>query len=175
MILRRMSAVLTLSLLAVFAPARAGEPGARTSSQQFAALKQLAGDWVEIGKDGRPTEKVISSMRVTAGGTAVQETLFPGTEKEMVTMYHLDGDHLVLTHYCILGNQPRMQAEASSDVNQIAFKFAGASNLKSAGAQHMDHATLTLEGKDRLKSEWVSCEDGQTCHEVRFDLARKRK
>src|SRR6516165_9346322 len=90
MILRRMSAVLTLSLLAVFAPARAGEPGARTSSQQFAALKQLAGDWVEIGKDGRPTEKVISSMRVTAGGTAVQETLFPGTEKEMVTMYHLD-------------------------------------------------------------------------------------
>jgi hypothetical protein len=114
-------------------------------------------------------------MRVTSGGSTVQETLFPGTEHEMVTMYHLDGADLILTHYCMLGNQPRMRAEPGKDANTIVFQFVGGTNLKSTDDHHMHQATLNLDGKDRFKAEWVSCKDGKTCHQVQFDLVRKQK
>jgi hypothetical protein len=144
------------------------------SAQRFEALKKLAGDWVEVGKDGKPTDKVVSSIRVTSGGSAVQETLFPGSDHEMVTMYHLDGTDLVLTHYCFLGNQPRLRAEPGDEINKIVFKFVGATNLKSAEDHHINGATLTLDGSDHFKAEWVSCKDGKACHRVNLDLVRKQ-
>ena len=112
---------------------------------------------------------------MTAGGTAIEETVFPGADHEMITMYHLDGDDLILTHYCILGNQPRMRAEPGKDVDRIAFKFVGGTNMKSANEHHMDHATFTLLDNDHFKTEWVSCKDGATCHEVTLNLVRKQK
>ncbi|MGH7152138.1 MAG: hypothetical protein ACREIU_15640, partial [Planctomycetota bacterium] len=63
-------------------------------------IKALAGEWVQVGEDGKPTTEVISSYRVTAAGSAVVETLFPGSDDEMVTVYHMDGESLMLTHYC---------------------------------------------------------------------------
>ena len=101
----------TVSLLTVvFAAAvTCADEKSPTNAQRFDALKKLAGEWVEVGKDGKPTDKLVSSVRVTSAGTAVEETLFPGSDHEMVTMYHLDGDDLILTHYCSLGNQPRLR------------------------------------------------------------------
>jgi hypothetical protein len=168
-------ALSAIALVAFVVSARADEKASSAALQRFEAVKSLAGDWVEIGKDGKPTDKVVSSIRVTAGGNTVQETLFPGSDHEMVTMYHLDGADLVLTHYCMMGNQPRMRAEPGKDVNTIAFKFIGATNLKSSDEHHMHQATLTIEGKDHFKAKWTSCKDGKACHEVSFDLARKVK
>ena len=164
-----------IALLALVVSLRADEKTTPASAQRFEALKKLAGDWVEVGKDGKATNQVVSSIRITAGGNTIQETLFPGSEHEMVTMYHLDGADLMLTHYCMLGNQPRMRAEPGTDVNKIAFKFVGGTNLKSNDEHHMHQATLTIEGKDRLKATWVSCQDGKPCHEANFDLVRKQK
>src|SRR5262245_29466506 len=75
-------------------------------------IKKLAGTWVEADKDGKPTDKVVSVVRVTAGGSAVHETFFPGQPMEMVSVYHLDKGELVMTHYCVLGNQPKMKARS---------------------------------------------------------------
>jgi hypothetical protein len=166
--------LLVLALAGVAAPSRAGEKAAPVNAQRFEALKKLAGDWVALGKDGKPTDKVVSSIRVTSGGTAVEETLFPGSNHEMVTMYHLDGDDLVMTHYCSLGNQPRLRAEPGTDVNRIVFKFVGATNLKSTDDPHIHGATFTLNGKDHFKAEWVACKDGKTCHQENLDLVRKK-
>ncbi len=165
--------LLVIALLSVTARLGAAEKASPVNVQRLEALKQLAGDWVALGKDGKPTDKVVSSIRVTSGGHTVQETLFPGTPHEMVTMYHLDGADLVLTHYCMLGNQPHMKAEPGGDVHTIVFKFTGGTNMKSSDEQHMDQATLTLDGKDHFQAEWVGCKDGKSCHQVRFDLVRK--
>jgi hypothetical protein len=154
---------------------RAEEKAAPANVQRFEALKTLAGDWVALGKDGKATDKVISSIRVTSAGHTVQETLFPGSDHEMVTMYHLDGDDLVLTHYCSLGNQPRLRAEPGTDVNKIAFKFVSSTNLKSPDDHHINGLTLSLDGRDHFKAEWVSCKDGKACHQVNLDLVRKQK
>ena len=92
---------------------------------------------MEADKDGKPTDKVVSVVKVTAGGSAVQETLFPGQPMEMVSVYHLDKGDLVMTHYCVLGNQPRMKADPKSPANQIHWVFAGGTNLDPAKDTHM--------------------------------------
>src|SRR5687767_10130795 len=74
-------------------------------------MKKLAGTWVAADKDGKPTDQVVSIIKVTAGGSAVHETLFPGQPHEMISVYTADGPDLVMTHYCVLGNQPRMKAD----------------------------------------------------------------
>src|SRR5439155_8435497 len=84
-------------------------------------LKKLSGTWVATDKDGKPTSEVVSVFRVTSAGSAVHETIFPGTDHEMVSVYHLDGKDLVMTHYCALGNQPRMKLDAKSQPNQLVF------------------------------------------------------
>jgi hypothetical protein len=169
----RTSRALTVTVLLILARSTYADekPGA---SQRFEALKGLVGDWVAAGKDGKPTDQVVTSFRLTAGGSALQETMFPGTNHEMLTMYHLDGSNLILTHYCSLGNQPRMRAEPGNGTEKIVFKFFDGTNLKSTDAQHMHQATLALDGKDHFKSEWVMCEDGKPCHQAAFDLVRKQ-
>ena len=42
-------------------------------------MKKLVGTWLAVGEDGKPTDEVVSVIKVTAGGTAVHETLFPGS------------------------------------------------------------------------------------------------
>jgi len=136
-------------------------------------LKKLAGDWVEVGEDGKPTGKVVSTYRVTAGGSAVEEILFGGTPHEMVTLYHLDGDDLVLTHYCVAGNQPRMKADKQTDPNKLVFQCAGGTNLKSENDEHMHHATLVIKDDNHIQSEWLEYKDGKQIMTASFNLARK--
>jgi hypothetical protein len=169
------SMALATALFPVRADDKTSPKGSASAAERFAALKKLVGEWVEIGKDGKPTEKVFTSFRATAAGTTLLETVFPGGDDEMITMYHLDGDDLILTHYCTFGNQPRMRAEPGSDVNRIAFKFVSATNLKSDNAPHMDHATFTLVDADRFTTEWVGLENGKPCHQMTVDLVRKPK
>jgi hypothetical protein len=173
--LRTTVSLLAIALLAAASSSRAEEKAKSVNAQRFDALKQLAGDWVQVDKDGKASDKITSSVRVTSAGSAIQETLFPGTDHEMITMYHLDGEELVLTHYCALGNQPHLRAKPGNDVNKIVFEFVSSTNLKSKDDHHMNSAILTLEGKDRYKAEWASCKDGKACHQVSFEMVRKQK
>src|SRR5262245_51575653 len=68
-------------------------------------MKKLAGTWRLADKDGKPTDQIASIIKVTAGGSVVHETLFPGQPHEMVSVYAVDGPDLIMTHYCVLGNQ----------------------------------------------------------------------
>ena len=91
----------------------------------FEKMKKLVGTWLAADKDGKATDQVVSVIKVTAGGSALHETLFPGQPHEMVSVYTADGPDLIMTHYCVLGNQPRMKANPKSPANQIVFEFAG--------------------------------------------------
>jgi hypothetical protein len=82
---------------------------AKPTSKTFERLKSLAGDWVNAKDAKDPKAPVAISLRVIAGGSAILEREFPGTPNEMVTVYHRDGDKVLMTHYCVLGNQPQMR------------------------------------------------------------------
>ena len=139
-------------------------------------MKKLAGTWVEADKDGKPTDKVISVVRVTAAGTAVHETLFPGQPLEMVSIYHRDGNDLVMTHFCALGNQPRMKADPASPPNQIRWLFAGGTNLDPAKDMHMHEGTITFVDDDHIQWCGVCWKDGKPVkgHDCNMKLVRKK-
>lgn len=120
---------------------------------QFERFKALAGDWRMVDDSESPGEEATISYRVTAAGSAVEEIVFPGAEHEMVTMYHLDGPVLVLTHYCALGNQPRMVA-VPVEGNLVSFQFAGAGNLASIQDPHMHDAVFTFTDEDHFQTTW---------------------
>ncbi len=139
-------------------------------------LKALVGTWVTADKDGKPTDEVASVIKLTAGGSAIHETLFPGQPHEMVSIYTADGSDLVMTHYCMLGNQPRMKADPKSAANQIIFKFAGGSNLDAKKDKHMHGATLTIVDADHIEIEGEGWENGAPAKDMcgRMKLVRKK-
>src|SRR3954468_24902152 len=140
-----------LALLACVAAANAADKPAPPTHPTLEKIKKLAGTWVEADKDGKPTDKVISVVRVTAGGSAVVETLFPGQPHEMVSVYHLDGKDVVMTHYCVLGNQPRMKADPKSPEGKIHWQFVGGTSLDVAKDKHMHEAAVTFVDDDHLE------------------------
>src|SRR5262245_22684226 len=151
------------------APVAAPHPG-------LERMKKLAGTWVAADKDGKPTDQVVSVVRVTAAGSAVHETLFPGQKHEMVSLYHLDGSDLVMTHFCMLGNQPRMTADPKSPSNQIHFRFAGGTNLDPAKDKHMHEGTLTFIDDDHIEWSGICWEGGKPAKgpSCQMKLVRKK-
>jgi hypothetical protein len=139
-------------------------------------LKKLAGTWVAADENGKPTDQVVSIVKVTSAGSTVHETLFPGQPMEMISLYHLDGADLVMTHYCALGNQPRMKADPSAPANQIRWIFTGGTNLNPAKDKHMHEATLTITDADHIELAGVCWEDGKPApgHSCNMKLVRKK-
>lgn len=121
-----------------------------------------------------PSEAVTCAFKVTSGGHTVVETEAPGTDHEMVTIIHPDGNDLVLTHYCHLGNQPQMRAPNRLDGKQVAFKFVRATNLKSEKDMHMRTVTYTFVDDDTLKAEWTLFNEGKAAGTAAFELKRKK-
>jgi hypothetical protein len=173
--LRLSGLALAALALALAADGRAAEPE-KAKASQLDKLKRLAGDWTgKAMMHGKDAHDAAVTYRVTSGGSAVVETLFPGTEHEMVTMYHEDGADLVLTHYCMLHNQPRMKAEHDGPANQLVFKFAGGTNLRADKDTHMHDMTLEFLGDDHIKATWTLYKDGKPVNTTSIDLKRRKK
>jgi len=69
----------------------------------------------------------------------------------MVSIYSVNGPDLIMTHYCVLGNQPCMKADPNSSANQIVFQFNGGGNLDPKKDKHMHEATLTFVDDDHIE------------------------
>ena len=130
-------------------------------------LKALTGTWTSK-EQGGPT----MVFRPTSNGTAVIETMMPGSAEEMINMFTADGDTIVMTHYCAMGNQPRMKL-ASTDGSAMKFEFTGGGNIKSRNDMHMDGVTFTLDG-DKLTEDWSSYADGKVLDHKVFELHRQK-
>ena len=92
--------------------------------------------------------------------------------EDMITMFHLDNDRLLMTHYCGAGNQPRMQATTSPDGKTITFDFVDGTNLASPEIGHMHRMVLSLLDANHHTEEWTYSDHGKETKEV-FDLRRK--
>ena len=166
----------TFAALATIVWAQAGEHGKdQVTLAGLDKLKELAGDWVMVKSDGKTGEEVAVNYRITAAGSAVLETLFPGSDHEMLTVYHQDGKDLVLTHYCAQGNQPHMRAEPrEGGPKKIVFKFVRATNMKNEGDAHMHDGSVTFLDRDHIKCEWTMYRNGKLARATIFDLVRKK-
>ena len=167
----RLESLAALAAALLTASFAAAGPDAKASPLD--ALKALVGTWEasEAGKDGKPQAAV---YRLTSAGSAVEETLFPGSDHEMVTMYTMDGDDLVMTHYCALGNQPHMKAKAPVAAGRIEFEFVSGGNMKSRDEMHMDSLTMTIPDADHVNSDWRLWKDGKVVKTVSLAFTRKK-
>jgi hypothetical protein len=171
-------AVLPALVLSAAVVAAAPNPASAPTRPTLGSLerfKTLAGEWV-AAEDGDMVKKgdLVARYAVTASGSAVVETVFPGSEHEMVTVYHADGPDLVLTHYCMEGNQPRMRARGAQG-SHIAFAYDGGTNIDPKRDRHMHSATFDLVGADEIRSEWSELAEGKPVFVARMHLVRKAR
>jgi hypothetical protein len=168
--------MLTVSLASQGGEKPVPKPPTPPTNAALEKMKKLAGTWLLADTDGKPIEQVASIIKVTAGGSAVHETLFPGQPHEMVSVYTVDGGDLIMTHYCVLGNQPRMKADPKSPSNQIVFQFAGGGNLDPKKDKHMHDATLTIVDNDHIEVNGNAWENGAPAKDMccGFKLVRRK-
>ena len=137
----------------------------------FDKLKSLVGEWVAEGPEG----PVNVSYQMASGGSALIETRTPTNEPSMVTIFHLDGDKLMMDHYCSAGNQPRMRAEVSTgEVKKINFTFIDVTNLANPSAGHMRGLTFSFADEDHFTQVWMWREGGKDTSST-FNMKRKAR
>jgi hypothetical protein len=116
-------------------------------------VKKLEGRWAVMGPNGE--EMVGSEFKVSSGGTVVREIMFPGHAHEMTNLYHMDGPDIVMTHYCAVGNQPRMRARAMEG-NRLVFVFDDVTNYAGGNQHCMRDMTLEFKDDDNIVEHWRS-------------------
>jgi len=178
--------VLVLSTVA-FAQMDAAKTDAPKSDAQksFDQIKTLAGTWqgavttvppmTEMGNGS----SVQVSMRVTSRGNALVHEMKgagdgddPAKYDHPVTMFYLDSDRLLLTHYCDAGNRPRMAARTSADGKTVEFDFVDVAGSLQNG--HMEHAVFTIIDANHHTEDWTYMMPGDKPMRGHMDLYRTK-
>ena len=145
---------LTLLLATSVALVADDRPSAHDAAQAFEQLKKLEGRWQGQTSSGTVVEV---DYQLTGNGTALVERFAMTEHPEMTTVYTLDGDSILLTHYCV-GNQPRMRASSFGAGGEIRFDFVDVSGNTTEG--HMHHALVRYDGGGRMRSDWTYRQGG---------------
>ncbi|MCC6425191.1 MAG: hypothetical protein IT435_00080 [Phycisphaerales bacterium] len=146
---------------AASAPAspRPGITGDRAKAL-YERLKTLHGAWQSKSTKGWGGKIQYETI---AGGSCVMETdAVAHPDAKMLSLYVLDIDRIVLTHYCAARNQPRLVAtDISDDASRATFTFMDATNLPSRDVGHMDSMVIRFDGPDAFTSQWTWYGKGQ--------------
>jgi hypothetical protein len=154
-------------ILAAIALSAACAVAQTEAEKAFAAIKNMPGTWEGTSVEG----PVKVNFKVTGGGSSIISEIVG--KEDMISMIHMDGpNRLLLTHYCAMGNQPRMEATVSPDGKTFTFNYVDATNLATPDAGHMQRMILTLLDDNHHTEEWVFADHGKE-HKVVFDLHRK--
>ena len=146
--------------------------GEKTKSEQaFDRLTSLKGEW--NGQiDGVNTTLIYT---LTANGSALMEQCRSETRPEMITMFTVDGDHLIATHYCSAKNQPQMATAAITDVQRpLVFSLVRVTGLKSPDTFHNTGLTVIQEDDEHLTQQWSYQHKGKTGKNI-FHFTRVRQ
>jgi hypothetical protein len=151
----------------------------------FKRLKTLVGTWKgELAdahkaarkaehQDGHPATATVT-YHLTGAGSALVETQFPGGAHEMVSVYHLDGDDLRMTHYCAAGNQPRVKLDrAHSQPDHLIFVFDGGTNLDPKKDMHIHGLEITFHKDGQVTSAWEGYAGGKSMGTSSFVMTRE--
>ncbi len=138
------------------------------TSKELDKLKALAGHWEGNSNEG----PVAVDYKVTSGGTAVVETLFPNTDHEMVSVYHDEDGGLVMTHYCMLGNQPKL-ALTKATPEHMSFELSKHQTaIHEKTETHMHGMEMSFIEPNTIVEKWSGFEKGRENHSTTFQLKR---
>ena len=157
-----------IAITLLFVLASTAAFAASAAQKSFEELKALDGTWEGTVKNG---QRVEVDYRVTSGGSALMSEI-KGKE-DMISIFHLDGERLLMTHYCGTGNQPRMVASASPDGKTFTFAFLDVTNLATPDTGYMSRLVISMPDANHHTEEWIYNDHGKEMKEV-FHLQRKK-
>lgn len=167
--MRKTVCMFALGAMAIGLFAARSRPQAKPASA-FDRLKTLVGEWQGEGPHGALT----NTIRLVSNGTAMEETFQSTEDTQMVTLYTPDANRLAMTHYCAVGNQPRMETAAiTGDPKEFDFSFAGITNLMSSDSGHMHHLVIQIADQDHFAEQWTWRENGKDKAET-FHFTRRK-
>ena len=160
----KLALVLTGSLVLAGASVVAEEHDMHVSSvastPQWEKVKSLAGEWDGYGMEAGKRVPTHVSVRPTGDGSAMMHVIDAGTPHEMVTMFAMDKNDLLATHYCSAHNQPRLLAQPGGDPSRIVFDFKDGTNIR-PGDGYMKRLAVTFVDADHHNEEWSYDENGK--------------
>ena len=130
------------------------------SEAAFEQLSSLVGEW----KSTHNGAEITLTYKLTADGSALMEEFRPANQPVMVTMFSVDGDHLVATHYCSAGNQPQMATGPISAAreNVVSFSLVRITGMKTPGDWHNTGLEVRLEDRDHFTQNWTWMDHGKS-------------
>ncbi len=141
------------------------------STTAFEQLSSLVGEWKGV-QDGID---ISLTYTLTAEGSTLMEEFRPAKGPVMMTMFSVDGDHLVATHYCSVGNQPQMVTEtiAQPQNKALVFSLVRVTGMKTPEDWHNTGLEILLEDQDHLTQKWTYLYQGKTGTTI-FHFTRKQ-
>ena len=146
------------------------------AQKSFDKMKTLAGTWEGHVTTTPPAPDMEGrvmhvTLRATSMGNAiVHEMTGAGRPDDPLTMFYVDGDRLLLTHYCDAGNRPRMVGKVSQDGKTVEFDFLDIAGSTQYG--HMHHAKFTTIDANHHSEEWTYMQPGDKPVVAHVDLQR---
>jgi hypothetical protein len=183
------SSALVLGLaVSMSAQSKKGQPKAAAGSPEtvvydaataMAFLTTTSGDWVsgsaqhEHGGAAPAGNRGVVSVKTKAAGSAVVHTYAQGTPGEMETIFHMDGDQLLLTHYCALQNAPVLKFVKTNKPGELRFEFLGGTNFDPAIDAHLHESTFQIKDKDTVEQSSTVFAGGKANPELKAVLHRR--
>jgi hypothetical protein len=168
-----------LALGASDEPLAAGGPDkvVYDATSAFELFKTLSGEWEranagEHAEHGAATTKP-STFHVSAAGSNVISVIYPGDKNEMTNVFHMDGEDLLLTHYCALQNAPVMKFVKSDVPGEIRFAFHGGTNFDPNVDAHVHEGVFRVKDGDTLESAFVTFANGKPGPGTNATIRRK--
>ena len=110
---------------------------ASPAATAFDTLKSLQGQW-QITRDGKP-RPIVMIYDIASRGSIVTEQF--GRE---LSVFYLDGDRLLMTHFCNAGNQPRLRLRTGAQPGLLDFIMFDITGLHDPGDAHVQEAIYRI-------------------------------
>ncbi len=154
-------------------------------------MQPLEGDWVlSASQEGEAAKhaviaplvgsgKVALSYRLVGSKTTLQENIFPGTPREMATMYHCADkacSQVVADHYCALKNQPVLRADPQPAKGKLVFHCDPTVPVCNSPDLHLQVLTIELRGANsgQLRINFALEKEGKPAASPVFLFERKQ-
>lgn len=134
------SAALVFSFIA---SAQAGDAAVTDTARSYATLKTLAGSWTGLVSTDPKTSvdgvKFPLKIRVTSSGNAIVHEMGGAATQEGpekmgdITVFYLEGDKILATHYCDADTRSNLKLVPSSDPNTLVFDLASVTGKTELG------------------------------------------
>jgi hypothetical protein len=183
--MKAMRLMLIVILMSLSTAAFAQSAAQSDAQKSFDKLKALSGSWQGPVKTVPPAPEmgdgtqVEVALHVTSRGNALLHEMRgagtlddPTKNDHPVTMFYLDSDRLLLTHYCDAGNRPRMVGKVSPDGKTVEFDFLDLAGGNEYG--HMQHAVFTVIDANHHSEDWTYMMPGDKPMHAHMDLQRTK-